>query len=156
MVASAIPALIDAIVELSRANGLGGDAEVFDGYGVSLTKETVLHVGVDDPRLVAEAVSARSEQTDETPCIRREAGDVGCAVLAWDGGADQKSARDRAFAVAEFVQHLCRSDALVGAVPDLAVTRFTSLVFTQDQDENGAVALIAFRVAFEAHLSDPS
>ena len=60
MVASVIPALIDAIVELSRANGLGGDAEVFDGYGVSLTKETVLHVGVDDPRLVAEAVSARS------------------------------------------------------------------------------------------------
>lgn len=155
MAASVIPALIDAIVEQARA-ALPADAEVFDGYGVSLTNSTVLHVGVDDPRLVAEAVSARSEQTEETPCIRRETGDVGCATLAWDGTGVQKSPRDRAFAVAGVVQQLCQSGALIAAVPGLDSTTFTSLSFTQDVDENGAVALIAFRVAFEAHLSDPS
>ena len=116
MFASAIPALIDAIVEQARA-ALPADAEVFDGYGVSLTNNTVLHVGVDDPRLVAEAVSARSEQTEETPCIRRETGDVGCATLAWDGTGVQKSPRDRAFAVAAVVQQPPKNRRVAAGVP---------------------------------------
>ena len=53
---------------------------------------------------------------------RDQTGSVTCAALSWNGDADQKAARDAAYAVVAAVEDLLRTDPTLGvAAPGRSV-----------------------------------
>lgn len=152
---SAIPAVIDALVE--RATAALPDINVYDGFGIpGDLDEDALMIGVDAPSSPGSANSAGSSQTMAvlgTDRARDQTGSVTCAALSWNGDADQKAARDAAYAVVAAVEDLLRTDPTLGvAAPGRSVCQMGSETLTQSQYEGGTDALIIFTVDFAVRL----
>lgn len=152
MSTSAIPALIDALYE--AATDALTDVKVYDGYGVSDDPGDFLMIGVEDVDSAQNASSASSEQgwANANYTARDESGDITCAAMSWNGDGDQKAARDAVFATTAALEVLLRANPSLG-LPTLLWTSYgTSTELSQNQDENGALALLIFRVHFRARI----
>lgn len=166
MVRSAVPDVIDAIIELAN-NELTGNSLIlptlgipqvnvttYDGFGVSGDPGNFLMVGVDDPDRDDAAVSADSTVTWASvgDFDRDEDGEIVCAALAWNGNANQKAARDDVYAVLLALDELIKLDLTLGIGNLLWVTPTVRSELTQTQDEAGALALVVFRIRFRARI----
>lgn len=152
MATSALPALIDALFEGSRA--ALPNVGVYDGFAVTNDTGDHLFIGVDDPDNQDGASSATTQQAwaNANHTARDESGDVTCAALSWNGDGDMKAARDAAYATCAAVENLLRANPALG-VPSLLWTSFgTSQSLTQDQTDDGALALVVFTVSFRARI----
>lgn len=152
---SAIPAVIDALVE--RATAALPNINVYDGFGIpGDLDEDALMIGVGDRSASAPANSAGSSQTMAVlgpDRSRDQTGSVTCVALSWNGDADQKAARDAAYAVVAAVEDLLRTDPTLGvAAPGRSVCQMGSEDLDQGQYEGGADALIIFTVEFAVRL----
>lgn len=154
MAISVVPALIDALVTTARANVPAG-VNVFDGFGVSDDDPgSFLKVGVDDAGRADAAVAATSAQAwaHANTTEREELGEIQLVASAWNGDADQKAARDAAYAIAESLAAALRANPSLG-LPTLLWTSFgTQFELHQDQTDGGAVAEVRFQVHFEARI----
>ena len=149
---SAVPDVIDALVTACTA--ALPNAKVYDGFGISDDPGDFLMIGVDDPDAADKANSAESEQAwaNADGTARDETATITCAALSWNGDANQKTARDGAYAITAAVENLLRANPSLG-LPTVLWTSFgTSSQLTQVQDEQGALALLVFRIQFRARL----
>lgn len=156
MASSIIPALIDALV--SQATAALPSVQVFDGYGITDDPGDFLMIGVDDPDSPNSANSANAQQraaTAGTSRSRDEEGTVTCVALSWNGNANQKAARDGAFAIVAAVENFIRTAT---PQPYFGVTGLYKVGFggnvdlSQDQNAGAAMALITFSVTFTARI----
>lgn len=155
MTTSIIPSLIDALV--TQADAALTTVNVSDGLLVSDDPGDYLMIGVDDPDGPSPANTAEATQDwgpmRPSPSSRNEQGTITCAALSWNGDGDAKAARDAAFTTAGAVSTLLRNDPTLGLSPTLLWARFGStLELSQTQDDDGASALVVFRVAFHARI----
>lgn len=152
---SIVPAIIDALVA-AATSALPG-VTVTDGQGVTGNTNAVLMIGVNSPDITVPATAANSQQapaTYSTNRTRDETGDVYCTAVAWNGNNDQKQARDDAFALAEAVADLCRTNPSLGlSAGGYVVCGYGGTgQLDQDQDDSGATASLVFSVAFRARI----
>lgn len=157
MAVSIVPALIDAL--FAQATATLPDVTVYDGYGVSDDAGDYLMIGVDDPDSLSRAPSMSQTQTMATagtPRSRTETGTIPNVIYCWngDGPTGQKAARDAAYAVAETVAGLLRADPTLGVSSgyQVVVCQVTDITLDQNQDSNGADALITLTIGFEARI----
>jgi hypothetical protein len=155
MATSQVPALIDALV--TNATAALPTTTVYDGFGISDDPGDFLMVGVEDPDLQGAATSAQFAQVPATmgPArTRDETGSVTCAALSWNGDGDQKAARDAAFTIVAAVESMLRNDPSQGLGPGgYFVVQFGGTgTLTQQQDDNGALALVIFTVTYRARI----
>lgn len=150
-VSSVIPALLDALVALCRAEF--SDVTVTDGPTVLANQGDYLMIGVDDMSLSKPASSADSTQewAHATSSGRDETGGITCCLAAWQGDDDLASARRRLF------NDLDRLGAVLNGrppcdIPGLWRTNVTGLDLSQDQTEDGCLAMLVFRIEFSARL----
>jgi len=162
---SVVPALIDALVTLSRANVPAG-VNVFDGFGVTSDPSVsgVLMVGVDDPDTGDTANASSSGQSMATMATTRprdQIGSVTCCAVAWNGNADQKAARDAAYGIVATVENFLRSDPTVGiGQPGRVVVqmgdddRLSQNQYSGDAEGvgGGCDAIVIFTVNFKARI----
>ena len=158
MATSVVPDLIDALVTTAEAlTGDGNPLEgvlVLDGFGVTEDPGDFLMIGVDDPDSDDPAFSADVKQdwANATYTAVDEEGDIACAVLSWSGDTDQKTVRDRVYAITAAVENMLRANPSLD-LPTLLWTKFgVSSQLTQNQDEQGALALLVFRIHFRARI----
>lgn len=152
MSTSAIPDVIDALV--TACTSALTNISVYDGWGVSDDPGDFLMIGVDDPDANNETNSGSSQQdwANATGTKRNESGDISCAALSWNGDSDQKAARTAVFATTAAVEDVLRSDYTLG-LPTLLWTSYgTSTQLTQSVNSTGAMALVVFKVHFEARI----
>lgn len=157
MATTVIPAVIDALVDQTRAavTTSGAKISVYDGYGLSDDPGDFLMVGVEDPETQGFTTSASAGQNwAETgqSAERDDIGDVTCCAMSWNGDADQKAARDRAFAVVGVVEDLLRTDSQLGLDDLLWAEIGPQMELHQIQDDSGAAAWVIFRVHYEARI----
>lgn len=149
---SVVPDLIDALVEALA--GLLPDFTVSDGFPLELHTGDYVAVGVDDPQGTSPAPSANST-IDWAGAHRaiglNEAGEVTCAAWAWRGDADARSARDAVYVALSAIQAHLRADVSAG-VDGIWSSWIAWTQLSQDQTEQGANALLIFRVGFKARL----
>lgn len=152
MATSAVPAVIDAL--FTAADAALATVTVYDGFGVSDDAGDFLMIGVEDPDSQDAATSADAEQSwaNADGTARDETGTVTCAALSWNGDADQKAARDAVYAITAAVEDLLRADPSLGIATVLWTSFGTSQQLTQAQDEQGALALLVFRIQFRARI----
>lgn len=153
MATSIIPALIDALV--TRCEAALTAVAVHDGYGVSGDVVDNLMIGVDDPFSDQASPTAEAEQSWANVGSGRtkdETGNITCCAYATSGGTDQKAVRDAAYAITEAVENLLRTDPEVGLGPTVRTEFGTAQKFLQDQDQDGAWALIVFDIHFDARI----
>jgi len=154
---SVVPALIDALV--TQATAALPTVRVYDGFGVTDDPGDFLMVGIDDPLSADAATTAAMQQrpaTGGTGRSRDETGELWCSALSWNGDANQKAARDAAFAIVAAIETLCRTS------PSLGIAGYGYVVtsvggsgnFTvrSDQNDTGAMTSVSFPVAFAARL----
>lgn len=153
MATTVIPSLIDAIVAGSRV-ALPG-LNVYDGFGATDDPGDFLMVGVSDPDLEGADTGADARQSWATVGLqgaRNEEGEVTCVALSWNGDGDPKAARDSAYVTVAAVETFCRNDPDLGIPTLLWNSALTSHNLTQNQDEGGALAMVVFRIAFQARI----
>lgn len=153
--ASALPDVIDALVELSGA--ALPSLRVFDGIGVTDDPGDFLMVGVEDPDIDGAAFSADVQQVRaDMGGGRHETGTVTCCALSWTGDstdAGQKAARDAAFATVAAVETVLRTTAPTLDVDEVLKTEFGDrLTVSQAQDATGASCMVIFAVAYLARI----
>lgn len=152
MATSAVPAVVDALV--GAADAALVDVAVYDGYGVSDDPGDFLMVGVEDPDSDTFATSANT--TQQWPhighTVRDETGDITCSALSWNGDADQKAARDAVYATTAQLEDLLRTDPTLGLGPLVRVEFGTTSELTQRQASDGAMAMLMFRIHFQARI----
>ena len=83
--------------------------------------------------------------------LRDETGGITCCLAAWQGDDDLASARRRLF------NDLDRLGAVLNGrppcdIPGLWRTNVTGLDLSQDQTEDGCLAMLVFRIEFSARL----
>jgi len=150
---SVVPALIDALV--TRTTAALPDIRVYDGYGISDDPGDYLMIGVEDPDLEGAAFSADVRQDWATTGIdgsREEVGEITCFALSWNGNANQKAARDSAYATVAAVETTLRTTPALGLTNVLWTSFGTSLQFSQAQGQAGAAAMVIFRINFQARI----
>lgn len=152
MATSVVPALIDAMVSTFTSAITG--ATVYDGTGTSDDPGDYLMIGVDDPDSPSPAVSADVQQqwANVNYLARDEVGEITCAALSWNGDGNTKAARDAVYAILAAVENALRSNPSLGLANLLWTSFGTSQQLTQLQSDSGAMALVIFRVHFEARI----
>lgn len=148
--------VIDALVTAATAAFDPASVLVTDGYPVSSSDGamTVLSIGVDDPadETRADSGEATQEFANASGRGRNEAGTVRCAISTGDGDGVPKTARDAAFDVLESVAALVRGTSTPFDLPNVWKAGVTDVRLYQDQDENGAAALLMFTVTYAARV----
>lgn len=151
---SVIPDVIDALI--ARAGDALPNHRIVDNYGALSDYGEMLMVGVEDVDVPGMEDSASSTQTAATigkTRSRDEVGTITCVAESWNGDADQKAARDNAFATVAAVEDLLRADPGLD-VPNCGYFRaqVTAHRLVQGSDGNGARALVIFDVGFAARI----
>jgi hypothetical protein len=126
------------------------DVSVLDGYDVSdeLPNKFLMVGSLDD-----EGVSLHIEQT-AGPIgnrARDEVGTLSCIAYVRDGNGDQRAARDEVFEIAAAAESLVRVNFNLG-IQRIWKTEFQQGDFQQDQDEDGAWALVGFSLIYAARI----
>lgn len=153
MATSVVPAFIDAIV--ANAGTSLPSLNVYDGFGATDDPGDFLMVGVSDPDIEGADSGADAQQDWATVGLqgaRSEQGEITCAALSWNGDGNAKAARDSAYATVAAVETFCRNDPDLGIPTLLWNSALTSHQLTQNQDEGGALAMVIFRIAFQARI----
>jgi hypothetical protein len=156
MATSITPVLIDALVTQARAALT--TVNVTDGFRLGEDPTDVLMIGVDDgtsPAAASSSSATQEQATAGTPRSRNQTGAVNCWALSASGNATQKEARDAVYAIQAAVENLMRADPTLG-IPrpngQVLVIQLGSEALTQDQTDDGAQALLAFTIEFQARI----
>lgn len=152
MATSATPALIDALV-VACTTALPS-AVVTDGKGVTNNPGNYLMIGVDDPDAQdhTEASDARLSWAGLGNHARDQEGDLWLVAASVDGGGNQKTARDAAYAVMAAVETIARTDPTISGVITTGWTFVSSERLQQAQSKGGARARIAFQLHYKTRL----
>jgi hypothetical protein len=149
---SAVPAVIDAL--LAAATTALVDVAVYDGTGISDDPGDFLMVGVEDPDsdTFATSVDAQQSWPHIGHRVRDESGDITCSALSWNGDGDQKAARDAVYAITAQLEELLRDDPTLGLGPLVRTEFGTTSQLIQRQGDSGAMAMLTFKVHFDARI----
>jgi hypothetical protein len=152
MATTVIPALLDALVTVATA--VLPKATILDGYGVTEFVGDYLMIGVDDPYSPEEALAGSSQQdwAHANYTARNESGDITCVAVSWNGAESAKGARDSVFAITTAFEAGLRANPSLGLANLLWTSYGTNTQFSQGQDEDGAFAVVAFQIHFEARI----
>lgn len=146
---STIPDAVDALVAAFRAApGLSG-VKVFDGPVVTASGQmeavTVGDVGdQEDPT----AVEGQNTREGLAATRDREQYTIRCAVLVLNGAGDASAARRRAYQLLGEIGEVLAADQRLGGA--VMIAQLGSSTLSQDQDETGATATVAFNVEVDA------
>lgn len=152
MAVSAFPAVVDALVSLS-VPAVPAGVTVSDALPPADDPADFLAVGVQS--LDGESEAGQSQQTwaEMGSRARNEEGFVQCLAVARSTDETVKDARDRAFAIAESVAALCRSNPTLGVASVLwssyAVETSATPVYQKGQPP---AYLVEFQVAYKARI----
>lgn len=153
MATSAISDVITALV--AQAKAALPSIDVIDGEGITLAPESnMLLIGVTDPDASDDSIAATATQTwaHANHTARDEAGEILCAAVASNGDADQTTARTNAFATVAAVENMLRANPSLG-LPTLLWTSFgTRIRLSQNQSDQGAIAIVYFQVEYRARI----
>ncbi len=157
---SIIPDLIDGLIAAAQDDAELNDelgVLVVDGYGTSDSNNpNVLMIGVEDPDLPGMETAASSEQAPATMGTNRdrdERGEIMCAADCFRGDADQRLVRRTAFAIVAVFERMLRADPTASVIAAGLVTASVgSHQLLQDQNPDGARALVVFRINFRARI----
>ncbi len=155
---SQVPVLIDRLVKLAT-DALNGNPEVtvYDGFGVSGNSGDFLMFGVDDPESLNAGISGSADQVPGpmgSTRPRDQNGQILCAAYSLDHSRNQKVARDAVYSYMAVVENFLREDPSLGiAAGGLFVAQMGDLErLSQNQNGNGADALLVFNVRFRARI----
>lgn len=148
--------LVDRLVEVF-AESLPSSITVYDGYSLSEDDGDFLMVGVTDPNDLdsMDSVEAKQEWAGLGNRTRYESGFVRCVALTRDGDTDLRAARAACKAIVAAAEEVLREDpSLGGEVDGLQWTGFGNnrVQLIQDQNEEGALALLVFEIHFQARI----
>lgn len=158
---SALPAVIDTLVDLARdAQGNGDIAvgvEICDGPTTSGNPGSRLIFGADGPDDdpdVNDFSAATANQTwaHSTGTAGDEEGDVICTAMAWNNDGDAQYARNVVFDLAEVVAGFCVDDFRLGITVLLWARFGGQLDLTYQQADGGITAVLVFRIHFKARI----
>lgn len=153
---SRLPALIDALVSRATTALAASPVLVTDGYGVTDDPSDFLMVGIEEPTIPAASFAGSSDQSwgPQGNRARDENGAVWCAAYSENGDGVQKTARDAAYSYMAAVETLLRADPNLGIAPggNFVAQMGDTQRLTQNQDSNGASALLIFNVSFFARI----
>jgi len=157
MTTSRLPALIDALVSRATTALNALPVLVIDGYGVDDNPGDFLMIGIEEPSIAAAGFAGSSDQVygpSSTARPRDENGAVWCAAYSWNGDGIQKTARDAAYSYMAAVETLLRADPNLGIASggNFVAQMGDTQRLTQNQDSNGADALLIFNVSFFARI----
>ena len=150
---SAIPAAIDALV--ASLTTLLPDVLVIDGMPVtdaSVPKALCVGMRAVDPTGPDEAAVSNQQWANLGRNTRDETLSIHMLAAGWDGGGNQKRARDAAFDVVNALAGLIQTDPKLGGSV-LVVTGVSDLTLSQCQYADGAVAYIPLDLTARARLS---
>lgn len=152
MATSAIPEILNALVQLAKDN-LDG-VIITDGIGPSDEVGRYLMIGVDDVDgdTVFPTADSRQSWANIGHVVRDETGDVTCAAMAWNGENDPSAARRDVFALVGELEDAMRADPTLGIRPQIRAEFGTSIELRQLQDEYGASATVVFQLHFDARI----
>lgn len=145
--------LIDALVAQCKAQLAG--IIVSDSYAITQDPGSYLMIGIDDPDAVtlARAADSRQEWAALGALQRDDNGSVHCVAESWNGDGDPKKARDDVKATLDGVAAVVNGDPTLGGVSGLLWTGYgASSTLTQAQTSNGAIARMAFTIAYRARI----
>ena len=155
-VVSAKPAIIDALYDLASAAVTLADVDVTDGYPVDNEIRDQLAIGVDDLFNTSQGAASASSQQEWAniglDADRQETGEIVCFAIGTDGNGVQKTARDNAYAIAAALGDICRADPSLGIEYVMWTSFGSQFELHQDQDEQGAIAWLVFRIYFIARI----
>lgn len=161
MTFSVFPDVVDALVTLFAGTPALDQIQVTDGPGVSEDPGNFLAIGVEDPWADrhdsgdSDRVWATYGASAMQGSNVEERGNVTCVLYCWNGGGDQKQARDDAYAALEACWVALRADTSLG-VSEVAWTNITTSRPMQAQTDYGAECAVVFNVNFYAYLSGAS
>jgi hypothetical protein len=154
MAVSAFPALVDALVALAPGSVPAG-TRVADALPADDDPSDFLAVGVQsltDPESFAGETQQRWDGTG-SGAARAEEGFITCIAAARSTDETVKDARDRAFAIAEGVASLCRSNKSLGVAQVLWTSYGTRTSAGPIWEEGQPVCyLVEFQVAYQARI----
>ena len=158
MVASRIPAVIDALVATWRAAGIN----VIDGPVPSDDYRGAIWVGYDANGLEVSNFNAATTRSEWGPMGQRardEELSITCAAVALGNGVDYKPARDAAFALVEAADTAIRqrpadpSLGLLGNVaPYLVAAIHVTDLFQEPTENAGPQARVTFTVDVKTRI----
>ena len=154
---SVVPKVIDALVAQLTTALSASPVIVSDGMPVTEDVADYLMIGVDAPNSMGAMLSATSDQqpaTQSTQRTRDENGSITCAAYSINGDSVAKTARDNAYSYMAAVENLLRTTPNLGLATGayLVVSIGQTLQLSQNQDDNGADALLLFDVRFYARI----
>lgn len=145
---SSVPDALDALVAaLQAAPGLAGVA-IFDGPVVTASGQLeAVMVGLGDQEDPT-AVEGQNTREGLAAAPDREQYGIRCAAIVCDPGGDISAARRRAYQLLGVVGGVLAADQRLGGT--VMIAQLGSSTLSQDQDETGALATIAFTVEVDA------
>lgn len=154
MTASAIPALIDALLTLCKASPALDGITVHDGWPWQADTADALYIGCDDPWTRGRSHDGGSSDQEWATLGARdrdEEATVTCAAAAWDGSGDTATARSAAYQMVDAVQELLDADPRLG-VPGVLKAVIANTRYRPGMDQYGAVCLVLFDVRATVRL----
>lgn len=144
---SSVPDAIDALVIILQQAGLE-DCDVLDGLAVggsSRTAALIVGAGSDDDPTAVDGTSAH-----EGLALGRDREQYGirCVLEVVDGSGDLPTVRRRAYALLSAVGGALATNASLNN--KVLMAGLGTHGYSQDQDERGAVGIIAFTVDVDA------
>lgn len=156
---SLIPQAIDAIISSLQ----GQTFEVIDGPGMTEdAMKSALFVGLNNTDGLDFITAATSDEQWAFlgHNVRDETAQIHCLAEAWDGGADQRVARDTVFGTLTTVTSMLQANPQLSPNGDTAqpgtvlwVQAIGSISFDQTQDANGAYARLGFDITLRGRGS---
>lgn len=148
--------LITAIVKAAQ-DTLGPDVVVSDGFHLAKDLSTTLMIGVDDINGSGSAIDgARDFATTGLDGTSQEEASILCASVAYDGNGVQENARQAVYDLANDVESLCRirggTDPAFGVTQAMWTHMGRSFTLYQPPSDMGAVAILLFRIYYEARV----
>ena len=144
--------LIDAMVADFAELPALADVAVTDGPPRVNDPGAYLFVGIDNPD-DDNGVGASGTQSWPlaTNSAREDTGEIWMAAYADNGDGDMKAARDACTSVVEAIQDRVRANLTLG-VPRLLWLQFGDYSYRPMQTDNGAAAVLLFRINFSARI----
>lgn len=146
---STVPVAVDALIVVLRgAPDLAG-VRIFDGPDTDASSQVeALLVGLgseDDPT----AVDGQSSREGLSTRRDHEQYGIRCVLIVLNGSGDITAARRRAFDLLGAVGGALAADQSLGGA--VMTARLGTYSYSQDQDEQGARAVLAFTVDVDAY-----
>jgi hypothetical protein len=156
---SAIPAALDGLITLCRAQAVPGGALdkviVFDGPPLGDPSDQLMLFLGDTPE-DEQSVTGQQQFAQLGGSARDERISIYCTAVARSGDTDMRAERQRVFAILGAVENLLRP-GLPGADPTLGGAALysqlaTDLVLSQFRTSGGALAKLGFTVEARARI----